>query len=138
MELIADTSFLVGLWRGQPAAQSFAKANTSRSLGLPWIVQGEFWHGAMRAGHDPEKVRNFLSIGVPLNDVEPVIPVYARICAALQNSEVYRDIGQNDLWIAAVAIAFAKPLVTKNLRHFGQIEGLRVEALQEPCRAPFS
>lgn len=131
MDLIADTSFLVGLWRGQSWAQSFAEANASRSLGLPWVVQGEFWHGAVRAGHDPEKVRNFLLIGIPLNDVIPVVPVYARVCASLQDSRIYRSIGQNDLWIAAVAIAFAKPLVTKNIRHFGQIEGLRVEALQD-------
>jgi predicted nucleic acid-binding protein len=130
MELIADTSFLVGLWRGQAWAQSFARAHSSRSLGVPWIVQGEFWHGAIRAGHDPERVRNFLSIGILLNDAEPVIPFYARICAALQDSPGYRSIGQNDLWIGAVAVAFAVPVVTKNLRHFDQIEGLRVEALQ--------
>jgi len=129
MELIADTSFLVGLWRGQAWAQSFARANASRSLGLPWIVQGEFWHGAIRAGHDPGKVRDFLLIGVSLNDAEPVVPAYARICAALQASPGYRTIGQNDLWIAAVAVTFALPLVTKNLRHFDHIEGLRVEAL---------
>ena len=131
MELIADTSFLVGLWRGQAWAQSFARAHSSRSLGIPWIVQGEFWHGAIRVGHDPERVRNFLSIGIPLNNAEQVVPSYGRICAALQDSPEYRDIGQNDLWIAAVAVAFALPLVTKNLRHFGRIEGLRVEALQE-------
>ena len=131
MELIADTSFLVGLWRGQAWAQSYARAHFSRSLGLPWIVQGEFWHGALRTGHDPEKVRDFLSIGVPLNDPEPVVPAYARICAALQDSPTYRAIGQNDLWIAAVAMTFALPLVTKNVRHFDQIKGLQVEALQE-------
>lgn len=130
MELIADTSFLVGLWRGQAWAQSFARANASRSLGVPWIVQGEFWHGALRAGHDPAKVREFLAIGVPLNDVEPVIPAYARICASVQDLPGYRAIGQNDLWIAAAAVAFALPLVTKNFRHFGLIEGLRVEPLQ--------
>ncbi len=129
MDLIADTSFLVGLWRGHPWAQSFARRNSSKSLGLPWIVLGEFWHGALCAGHDQEKVRDFLAIGVPISDVDPVIPVYARVCAALKDSPVYRNIGQNDLWIAAVAIAHARPLVTGNLRHFGGIEGLRVEPL---------
>ncbi len=132
MDLIADTSFLVGLWRGQLWAQSFARAHASKSLGLPWIVQGEFWHGALRAGHSPDNVRDFLSIGVPLNDAEPVIPVYARICAAVQDSGIYRNIGQNDLWIAAVAVAFARPLVTRDRRHFGQIDGLRLEVLREP------
>lgn len=128
--LIADTSFLVGLWRGQAWAQSFARANSSRALGLPWIVQGEFWRGALRAGHDPEKARNFLSIGVSLNDAEPIVPSYAWICATLQDSPEYRAISQNDPWIAAVAMTFALPLVTKNLRHFGHIKGLKVEPLQ--------
>jgi len=57
--------------------------------------------------------------------------VHSLICAGLQDSPGYREIGQNDLWIAAAAVAFALPLVTKNRRHFGEIKGLKVEALQE-------
>lgn len=127
MDLIADTTFLVGLWRRQPWALNFASANSRRSLGLPWVVLGEFWHGASVAGHDPALVRGFLSIGLPLQDPEPVIPVYARICAGLQETKGYRRIGQNDLWIAATCIAFAKPLVTRNERHFRGIPDLRLE-----------
>lgn len=130
MDLIADTTYLVGLWRGQPWATSFARANSSRSVGLSWVVLGEFWHGAVRAGHDSAKVREFLTLGLPLLDPSPVIPVYARICSALQETPVYRAIGQNDLWIAATAMALNKPLLTRNLRHFGAIDGLRLEALE--------
>lgn len=129
MDLIADTTFLVGLWRRQPWAVGFASANAGKSLGLPWVVLGEFWHGAMRAGHDPAVVRGFLAVGLPLLDPEPVIPAYARICASLQESPHYRDIGENDLWIGATAVAFAKPLVTRNTRHFAIIPDLRVVAL---------
>jgi hypothetical protein len=32
MDLIADTSYLVGLWRGQPWAKSHAATNASKSL----------------------------------------------------------------------------------------------------------
>ena len=35
MDLIADTTLLVGLWRRQAWAMSFAKANPGRCLGLP-------------------------------------------------------------------------------------------------------
>lgn len=129
MDLIADTSFLIGLWRRQPWAVSFAAANAQKSLGLPWIVLGEFWHGAMRAGHDPALVRGFLAVGRPLLDTEPVIPIYARICAALQDTPSYLNIGQNDLWIAATCVAHGKPLLTRNLRHFAAIPDLRVEAV---------
>jgi predicted nucleic acid-binding protein len=59
MDLIADTTFLVGLWRRQSWAVDFAKANRQRILGIPWIVYGEFWRGAKQAGHDEERVRCF-------------------------------------------------------------------------------
>ena len=127
MDLIADTSFLIGLWRRQPWAVAYASANARKSLGLPWVVLGEFWHGATKAGHDPALVRGFLSVGLAILDPEPVIPVYAGICAELHGTQTYRDIGQNDLWIAAVSLALGKPLVTRNVRHFALIPGLRVE-----------
>lgn len=129
MDLIADTSFLIGLWRRQPWAVAYATANSARSLGLPWVVLGEFWHGATRAAHDPALVRGFLSVGLPILDPEPVIPAYGRICAAIQDTPGYRDIGQNDLWIAAVCVALGKPLITQNLRHFANIPDLRVEVV---------
>lgn len=133
MDLIADTSYLVGLWRGQKWATDHASLNSAKTLGLPWVVLGEFWHGAMVAGHSAQDVQDFLSIGIPLVDPVLVIPAYARICAELSGSQAYRDIGQNDLWIAAAAVAFGKPLVSRNQRHFGSITGLQLEALDPPA-----
>jgi predicted nucleic acid-binding protein len=91
---------------------------------------GEFQHGAVRAGHDSKTVCEFLEIGIALMDPAPVIPVYASICAGLQADPVYRLIGQNDLWIASIAVAFDKPLVTRNRRHFESIPRLCLEALE--------
>ena len=51
MELIADTTLLIGVWREQPWAVSFARDN-NRTMGLPWVVLGEFWQGSIRAGQD--------------------------------------------------------------------------------------
>jgi tRNA(fMet)-specific endonuclease VapC len=129
VDLIADTTFLVGLWRNQAWAVNYAARNSTKSIGIPWVVLGEFWHGAHRAGHDRERVSAFLGIGIPLMDASSVIDVYSRICTQLQVSGKYRDIGQNDLWIAAVAICENRPLVTRNERHFKMIEGLKLEIL---------
>lgn len=129
MELIAETTFLIGIWRRQEWAQSFAAKNISRTFGIPWIVLGEFWHGAIKAQHDEIKVRKFLSIGLPLLDSTQVVPAYAKMCAGLQNKSFYRGIGQNDLWIAATCLAFDKPLVTRNKRHFDKIDGLKLEVV---------
>ena len=123
MDLIADTSYLVGLWRGQAWATSYATAHATKTLGLPWIVLGEFWHGAMVARHDAKEVQDFLSIGVQLVDPVPVVPHYARICAVLSGQKEYRNIGQNDLWIAASTLALGGTLLTGD-RHFGQIDNL--------------
>jgi len=109
VDLIADTTFLVGLWRSQPWAVAYAGQNST--------------------GHDAEQVSKFLGIGIPLTDASLVIPIYARICAQLQISGEYRNIGQNDLWIAAIAMSQNKPLVTRNQRHFKMIEGLKIEVL---------
>lgn len=130
MDLIADTSYLIGIWRGQSWATSHASANSTKSLGIPWIVLGEFQHGSVRAGHDSKTVSEFLEIGIALMDPAPVIPIYASICARLQTDPVYRLMGQNDLWIASVALAFDKPLVTRNRRHFEYIPRLRLEVLE--------
>ena len=129
MDLIADTSFLVGLWRRQAWALSFARENAGCSLGLPWVVLGEFWHGATRAGHDPLRVRGFLELGIPLMDPSGVINRYAEICSELQERSCYKKIGQNDLWIAAVAVEAGLPLVSRNQRHFHEIPKLELRVL---------
>jgi len=106
----------------------FAAGQGSKVLGIPWVVLGEFWHGALRAGHERTLVSGFLDLGIPLLDTGEVIASYADICSRLQESDLpaYRSIGQNDLWIAAVAIHWNVPLVTRNRRHFEAIGGLRM------------
>jgi predicted nucleic acid-binding protein len=130
VELIADTTFLVGLWRRQAWAVAFATSNSRKSIGIPWIVLGEFWYGAVNAGHDYERVTKFLEIGIPITESGSFIDSYARICSALQQCGEYRQIGQNDLWIAAVAKNLGCKLVTKNVRHFDKIEGVQLEILE--------
>lgn len=131
MELIADTTFLIGLWRKQDWAISYATANSGKSIGLSWVVLGEFWNGSIRAGHDPARVTKFLEIGMPINDAGQFVGAYAKICTELQQNGHYRQIGQNDLWIAAVAKKLNRPLVTRNVRHFDKIEKLQLELLDQ-------
>lgn len=131
MDLIADTTFLVGLWRRQRWALDFAAANPAKTLGIPRVVRGEFWHGAVRAGHEPAEVERFLSLGLPLDDASAAVLVYAHIAAALQENhpDVYAGIGQNDLWIAAAAVQTGLPLLTRNRRYFDRVDGLALHLL---------
>jgi predicted nucleic acid-binding protein len=92
-------------------------------------VLAEFWQGAIRAGHATKVVNQFLALGMPLLNAEPVVLVYAELCSRLQVKSYYKGIGQNDLWIAAVSLAYNKPLVTRNRRHFARIDGLDLQVL---------
>ncbi len=134
MDYVADTTFLAGLWRRQAWAVNFAQENAAKSLGLPWVVLGEFKHGALRAGHEPADVENFLRIGFPMLDPLPAIPVYARLCSQHRDTGVYREVGQNDLWIGASAIAAGRPLLTRNRRHFDKMDGLELVVLDSSSR----
>jgi len=131
VDFIADTTVLVGLWRRQEWALRFAQAHAGSVLGLPWVVLGEFWHGARRAGHDPDLVSRFLELGLPILDAGPVVPVYAGLCAVLQDQPAYREMGQNDLWIAAVGMQCRLPVLTRNRRHFGAVPDLECVALND-------
>ncbi|UCD23468.1 MAG: type II toxin-antitoxin system VapC family toxin, partial [Gemmatimonadota bacterium] len=60
-----------------------------------------------------------------------VLPCTTDVC--WQYGQVFRylqanglQIGTNDLWIAATALAFERPVVTKNEKHYGRVPGLRV------------
>jgi hypothetical protein len=115
VDLIADTTFLVGLWRKQPWAVDFARSNRQRILGIPWVVLGEFWNGAKRAGHDDERVRKFLSTGLPIGDAAPVVPFYAAVCFQAQEDGFYSAIGHKRSLdrgyrpLACAATGHAKP-----------------------------
>ena len=64
MDLIADTSFLVGLWRKQAWAIQFAASHFADVVGIPWVALGEFWHGARKAGHDAAEVE-IIQLAIP-------------------------------------------------------------------------
>jgi tRNA(fMet)-specific endonuclease VapC len=129
VDFVADTTLLVGLWRRQEWACRFAETHARKTLVFSWVVLGEFWHGATRAGHDPGQVAAFLELGIPYVDATPAIRAYGDLCAGLQSTQAYQEIGQNDLWIAAVALALKRPLVSRNTRHFDKVPGLEVIAL---------
>lgn len=131
MDGVADTTLLIGLWRSQPWALRFVSENRDYVVGIPWTVQGEFLHGAVRAEHDLDRVEAFLHRGITLSPGRQTMMAYAHTAAALQEVGIYREIGQNDIWIAASAIAHGKPLITRNRRHFDQMPGLELIVLDE-------
>lgn len=126
--LIAETSLLIDLERehnrGRPGpAGAFLEANDDARLYLPFIVAGELAAGTSLA--DRAKWEAFLVPFFVLASTADVSWEYGRAYRYLEENG--RLIGGNDLWIAATALAYRMPVVTRNAEHYRRVPGLVVE-----------
>jgi predicted nucleic acid-binding protein len=126
--LILETTFLIDLEREErrrtpgPAVQ-FLERNESARLYLPFTTAGEIAAGlAMR---DRAKWESFLAPLYVLASSAEVSWQYGRAYRHLRDNGTL--IGANDLWIAATALAYDMPVVTRNADHFRRVPSLDVE-----------
>lgn len=126
-ELILETTFLIDLERelnaGSPGpAQRFLAEHPSVSLCTTFTVVGELAVGfALDARSQWERYIEPFRILPCTNEV---CWHYGQMFRYLQANGLL--IGANDLWIAATALAFQRPVVTGNERHYGRVPGLKV------------
>lgn len=90
------------------------------------LTVGELYEGAF-GSPEPQlqlsELRHFVSGFVQLPVTELILVVFAELRATLRRQgQLIPDI---DLFIAATALAHDLPLVTRNVRHFNRIPGLR-------------
>lgn len=125
--LIVETTFLIDLEREHrhraARAVAFLEANEDARLYLPFIVAGEF-----AAGPKLTHRRRWEAFLTPFY----VLPVTNDVCWEYGRAYRYladngRLIGGNDLWIAATALAYRMPVVTRNAEHFRRVPGVDVE-----------
>lgn len=123
--MILDSTFFVALHReiqrqvAGPAHALLAE-NADEIAGMAEITRGELARGFSSRVAWAEFCDRFVLY--PLNDD-----------VAWRAAELYRDLrrrgamtGENDLWIAATALEAGGVLVTRNVRHFRDIRGLKV------------
>ena len=126
---LLDTNICIYIARSQPVtvARRFARAAPG-SLGISIITWGELCFGAAKST-DPARAHSRLDAFVREVGVLELPAAaglhYGDVRAALQKAGT--PIGNNDLWIAAHALALAVPLVSNNLREFERVPGLRLE-----------
>ena len=125
--LILETTFLIDLERehhhAAGAAAAFLEANDDARLYLPFIVAGEIAAGTSLSKRD--RWESFLAPLYVLPSTPDVSWEYGRAYRYLKDNG--RLIGSNDLWIAATALAYKMPVVTRNAEHFRRVPGLEVE-----------
>lgn len=123
--LILETTFLIDLERelaraSKGQAQAFLQAHADHRLYITYTVAGELAAGVSLS--DRKRWDAFVSPFQILAFNEEVSWHYGKTYRYLQENG--RLIGANDLWIAATALAYAIPLVTRNRRHFRRIPDL--------------
>jgi tRNA(fMet)-specific endonuclease VapC len=128
-----DTSFLVDLQQEltneRPgAAWDFIEAlGTNELLAISVHVVAELRVGAehaKRALGSHESLDRFLSGFEILYPDDRFAPTYARAWVAIKRSR--RTVASMDLLIATAALVEDSPLVTRNVKDFSKIPGLRV------------
>ena len=125
--LILETSFLIDFQRElarrqDGPAQRFLELHEQDSLYLTFTIVGELACGRSMASrqHREAFVRPFRI----LPQTQEVCWEYGKAYRYLQDNGLL--IGSNDLWIAATAVAYGYPLVTRNERHFRRVPGLEI------------
>jgi tRNA(fMet)-specific endonuclease VapC len=126
---LLDTNICIYIARRHPAtaARRFARAAPG-SLGISIITWGELCFGAAKSS-DPSSAHSLLeqfSRAVEVLSLPAAAGLhYGEVRAALQRAGT--PIGNNDLWIAAHALALSVPLVSNNRREFERVPGLKLE-----------
>jgi tRNA(fMet)-specific endonuclease VapC len=126
---LLDTNICIYIARNRPpsVARRFARAAPG-SLAISIITWGELCFGAAKST-DPSRAQALLDVFAREVGVLEMPAAagrhYGDLRAALQRAGT--PIGNNDLWIAAHALALGVPLVSNNGREFERVPGLKLE-----------
>jgi tRNA(fMet)-specific endonuclease VapC len=125
---LLDTNICIYIRQKRPAEvlRRFQKLRPGEAV-LSVITYGELLYGAAKSQQRLaalERLRELVHLlpAVPLP--ETAAEAYGRIRAELESRG--EMIGNNDLWIAAHAMAAGLTLVTNNEREFQRVRGLKV------------
>lgn len=126
--MILDSTFLVDFEREvrrktQGPAIRFLQARPNDTLAITFTIAGELAAGATLGGNRTqweEFIRPYRFLGYHA-DVGWNFGILFR-----QLKQKGRLIGANDLWIAATALAYSEPIVTRNAAEFSRVHGLDV------------
>jgi len=126
---LLDTDIFIYIRQKRPeeVSRRFSRLHPGEAA-ISVITYGELLYGAVKSVRRADALARLSA----LIDLLPILPVekdaahaYSEIRAELEsNGEM---IGNNDLWIAAHALASGLTLVTNNEKEFRRVRGLKVQ-----------
>ncbi len=128
MRYLLDTNILIAGLKGALGVCQKLEVLPSTDLVLSPIVLGELEVGAEKSAHPAKNHARLAALiqGLPVEALDAnTSHHYGRIRAELECKGT--PIGNNDLWIAAHALALEATVVTDNEREFSRVSGLTVE-----------
>ena len=123
--VLVDTDVFSFMLKGHTLASQYEKHTKGKKLALSFVTVGELLTWSKHRKWGPEKIAE-LERRIALTGVIPydmaLCQTYAELNAQLLKAG--RQIGDNDLWIAATAIRHSLPLISHNRKHYDEIPGL--------------
>lgn len=126
---LLDTDIFIYIRQNRPeeVSRRFRRLRPDEAA-ISVITFGELLYGAAKSGHHTDALRRLRE----LTDLLPILPlpegaaeVYGEVRAELESKG--EMIGNNDLWIAAHALAAGLTLVTNNEKEFRRVRGLKLQ-----------
>jgi tRNA(fMet)-specific endonuclease VapC len=126
---LLDTNICIYIRQKRPdqVLRRFQKLRPGEAV-LSIITYGELLYGAAKSAQPREaleRLRELVYLLPALSLPETAAEVYGRIRAELESKG--QMIGNNDLWIAAHAVAAGLTLVTNNEKEFRRVPGLKIQ-----------
>jgi tRNA(fMet)-specific endonuclease VapC len=129
MRFLLDTDIFIYIRQKRPeeVSRRFSKLHPGEAA-ISVITYGELMYGAAKSVRRTDALARLSA----LIDLLPILPLergaahaYSEIRAELES--IGEMIGNNDLWIAAHALASGLTLVTNNEKEFRRVRGLKVQ-----------
>ncbi len=121
---LLDTNVIIRFIKGDGGLDDIFESD---GLYFSSITLGELLYGAECSQRKKENASVYSAFCDELREIHPdryVAPYYAKIKAQLKTDG--HPIPENDIWIAACALAYNLPVVTAD-KHFSYIKGIEVE-----------
>lgn len=129
LRYLLDTNICIYIAKQRPpaVAKRFARL-AAGTVGMSLVTYGELRYGAEKSARGAEAMATLEQLVELIPVLEPAVAVgetYGTLRAHLERLGM--PIGNNDLWIAAHALALGVTLVSNNTREFERVPKLKLQ-----------